>query len=92
MARIAIKTPSAREPASPIRSRLGFVLNQRYARRTEIIMMPEPAKPPIVQSIAEKTVIAVMERMVSVPDSPSTPSVQLVTLMATQTRTVPNTR
>ena len=80
----ARKNPIAREPASPIRSRLGEALYHKYPKRhtanSSIICFTEPSIP----FNEHMPYIVIIEIMDNVPQSPSTPSVQLVTLILAQ--------
>ena len=84
---IAMKSPMALEPASPIRSLLGVALYQRYPRihtlNKRMVYVNGSATSSMTRSITNM-VMRVM--MVRVPERPSTPSEQFVTLMDAHTR------
>ena len=85
-ATIARKIPIARDPASPIKSLLGVALYQRYPRSDTVNKRIRKLKSSSTPNIVFNTKKETIEIIASVPDNPSTPSVQFVTLIAAHTK------
>ena len=87
MARSAIKKPSALDPASPISMELGEQLKYRYAMSTA--EKSDPAIPILPRLSPKRSTKDITVTITSDAHKPSTPSEQLVTLIAVHIRATP---
>ena len=77
----AMNRPMAREPASPIRRRLGEALNHKYPRIHTIMISRICLKYGSISYDLNSTYVDTSVTTERVPQRPSTPSEQLVTLI-----------